>query len=186
MNTRQGPRRQLGLTMIELVIVMTTVGVLLALAIPSYRYVTTANRIASEVNGLLGDLQYARAEAIREGQTVSACTSSNGTSCSTSPNWQSGWIVFADANGNGTVDAGETVLRIGNAFSSQDTFVDTVNSITGITFNREGFAQFPAGVTASSVITLHAATPSTSSTRCLMVSIIGLMVVQTAGTGTCS
>ena len=70
-------KRIAGFTLVELVTVMTIVAVLMALGVPSYQYVTNANRISSEVNGLLGDMQYARSEAIKEGQTVTICSSAN-------------------------------------------------------------------------------------------------------------
>ena len=66
-----------GFTLFELVIVMLIVAVMAAIAIPSFRYVTTSNRIASEVNQLLGDMRFARTEAIKEGQTVTVCSSAN-------------------------------------------------------------------------------------------------------------
>ena len=109
--------------MLEVVVVMAIAATLMAIAVPSYRYVTNANRIAAEVNGLLGDLQYARGEAIKEGQTVTVCVSSNGTSCSGAAvaTWQNGWIVFSDANNDHTVDGGDVILRVQNTFTSTDT-----------------------------------------------------------------
>ena len=65
-----------GVTLFEILVVMGIVAMLMAIGIPSYKYVTNANRISAEINGLLGDLQYARSEAIKEGQTVSVCVSS--------------------------------------------------------------------------------------------------------------
>jgi type IV fimbrial biogenesis protein FimT len=176
--------RNLGVTLIELVVVMTIIGVLLAIGIPSYRYVTNANRIAAEINGLLGDLQFARGEAIKEGQTVSACISSSGTGCvgTGATGWQVGWIVFSDVNGNGALDPGDTILRVQPVFSATDTLIDTVNATSSITFNREGFAP---GVAAGTLLTLHSSPKSNGSTRCLSITIVGLMAVQTYG-GACT
>jgi type IV fimbrial biogenesis protein FimT len=86
--------RALGFTMIEMLMTIAIATILLSLAIPSFRYVTNSNRIASELNGLLGDLQLARAEAIKEGRTVTVCQSSDGATCTDSTSWQGGWIVF--------------------------------------------------------------------------------------------
>ncbi len=66
-----------GLTLVELMVVITIVAVLLALGVPSYRYVTSSNRVSSEVNALLGDLMFARSEAIKEGATVTVCPVAN-------------------------------------------------------------------------------------------------------------
>ena len=131
-----------GITLIETLVVMGIVATLMAIGIPSYKYVTNANRIAAEINGLLGDLQFARSEAIKEGRTVSICVSSNGTACSSANYaWNNGWIVFSDINGDGNMDTtnGDLLLRAQRTFSSTDTF-NANNSIGAITFNREGFA----------------------------------------------
>jgi type IV fimbrial biogenesis protein FimT len=173
-------RASRGYNLIELITVMSIVGILVAIAAPSYRYVTNANRIASEGNGLLGDLQYARGEAIKEGQGVSVCVSSDGKTCTGGSNWQNGWIVFSDVNGNGVVDAGDTVLRVQATFSGGDTFVAN-NTLSAVTFNREGFAAVANGT----MITLQTVPEVTSYTRCLSVGLVGLMAIQPYNGGTC-
>jgi type IV fimbrial biogenesis protein FimT len=180
-------RRQIaGLTLLEVLTVITIAAILMGIGVPSYQYVTSANRISGEVNGLLGDMQYARSEAIKEGQTVTVCSSSNPTaptpSCSGSNAWQSGWIVFSDANGNGAFDPGDTVLRVQNAFPLGDTF-NANNAMTGVTFNREGFA---LGLANTVTIALHAAVPSNSTTRCLQITIVGQLTTESVGTGACT
>jgi len=170
--------------MVELAIVMTIVAILMAISIPSYKYVTNSNRIAAEINGLLGDMQYARAEAIKEGQTVTVCVSSNSATaaptCTGGTSWQNGWIVFADVNGDQQFTAAtDTVLRVQAPFTSTDTFVAN-NALSAVTFNREGFATGGTKpVAPGTLIELHAVPLNNDSTRCLSVTQVGLMTVQT-------
>jgi type IV fimbrial biogenesis protein FimT len=130
------------MTMTEMVVVMAIVGILVGLGVPSFRYVTNSNRLSSEVDALLGDMQFARSESLREGRTVTVCISSNGTSCagSTTYTWQSGWVVFSDLNNDGVIGATDPVLRVQRTFSSTDDFQDSAKTVTQVRFNREGFA----------------------------------------------
>jgi type IV fimbrial biogenesis protein FimT len=179
-------KRQTGFTLTELLVVTGIVAILLGIGVPSYRYITNSYRMSAEVNGLLGDLQYARAEAIREGQTVTACVSNSSTACTGGGNWANGWIVFSDPNNNQIVVAG-TVLRVQGAFTG--TAPDTFNAgaVTAITFNREGFAT-TAGGFAGTTLTLHDSTANSAWSRCLVITAVGLMTTQThvSNPGTCT
>ena len=168
--------RALGFTLIEMLMTIAVAAILMGIAIPSFRYITNANRIASELNGLLGDLQFARSEAIKEGRTVTVCQSADGLSCNNSASWQGGWIVFSDPTNVGVVDAGETILRVQKAFSGTDTFTfASPSGILAITFNREGYA---IGLGAASLFTLHDSTDNTAWTRCLSVNFSGQMTSE--------
>jgi len=168
-----------GFTLIEVLITIALASILLTIAIPSFRYVTNSNRISGEVNGLLGDLQFARAEAIKEGRNVSVCVSSDGANCTGGTAWQNGWIVFSDPTNFGFVDPGETVLRQQTTFSSTDTF--TSSGLSAITFNREGYA---VGVPAGTLFELHDSTNTTAWTRCLSVNFSGEMTTELFGVTT--
>jgi type IV fimbrial biogenesis protein FimT len=177
-------KRQKGFTVTELMVVTAIVAILLGIGVPSYRYITASYRISGEVNSLLGDLQYARAEALREGQPVTVCISRNGTSCDGgSTTWQEGWIVFSDVNGNGTVDAADTVVKVQQAFlgATPDRFVDLANGVATVTYNREGFATTQAGFPDTS-ITLHDPTANAQWTRCLWINPMGVPRVATPTT----
>ena len=175
---RDGMNTQTGFTLTELIVVIAIVAILMGIGVPSYKYVTTANRVSSEVNALLGDMQYARSEAIREGQTVTVCAANaNGTDCAGVGNttWQGGWIVFSDANGDQFVQAAtEPVLRVKNTFASQDKFTSTVNAVT---FNREGFAV--ALPNAGVLVTLHDSSNTATYTRCLQITFVGTVKTVT-------
>src|SRR5438045_5294220 len=101
--------RQTGFTVTELMVVVAIVAILLGVGVPSYRYITNAYRMSAEVNGLLGDLQYARSEAIKEGQTVTTCDSADGVGRTGGTARANGWSVFSDPNTSATVDASEKV-----------------------------------------------------------------------------
>lgn len=174
---------QHGFTMVELVVVISIVAILMAIGAPSYRYVTTANRVAGEVNRLVGDLQFARAEAIKQGVTVTVCASTDGTSCSGSATWTNGWIVFSDAAGTvATVDANDQVLRIQGAVTGGDSLA-AGNAVSAVSFNREGFAMNLPGTVN---ITVHDSTANSGYTRCLNVTIVGALSTLHSGVGGCT
>src|ERR1700694_326541 len=104
-------RKSKGFTLFELVAVMLIAGILASIGTASFRYVTTSNRISSEINGLLGDMQFARSQAVKTGNFVTVCpiTLANPTTCGNST-WTNGWIVFLDLNGNGTFDASTDLI----------------------------------------------------------------------------
>jgi type IV fimbrial biogenesis protein FimT len=167
-------KRQTGFNLTELMVVVALVAILMGIGIPSYRYVTNSNRTSAEVNGLLGDLMYARAEAVREGTPVVVCTSVASQSCAGAgvTTWQGGWISCV-ANPAGTCDNTTAVLRVQKAFTSTDTLV---GNVAAVTFSRVGFATglpAPAGAT----LTLHDKTVTAVWTRCLSVTTVGMLSV---------
>jgi type IV fimbrial biogenesis protein FimT len=182
MKEMQSKRRDSGYTMLELVMTMAIVVILGTIALPGFKYVTTSNRIATEVNGLLGDIQFARSQAVKEGLTVTICASSTPYRGCTNTDWELGWIVFLDTNGNKGVDPGEAIIRTQPAFGGTDSFVATPNTFQALTFNRMGYA--PTGLTNAVNITLHDLTSNTNWTRCVAINPIGSAVTEKHGVGT--
>jgi Tfp pilus assembly protein FimT len=95
--------------------------------------------------------------------------------------------VFSDPNNVGTVDAGETVLRVQSAFTGRipDTF-NATNGVTAITYNREGFPRTAAGFL-TTTITLQDSTVNGTWTRCLVIAAATPLGTQThtKNPGTC-
>ncbi len=170
--------RQRGFTLIEMITVSSIVAVLLAIGVPSYRYIGNQNRMSMEVNSLLSDLQYARSEALREGKRVTACVSTNGTTCTGGTAWARGWLVYSNPNGVANPPVG-SVLRIRAAFigAVPDVFAAN-NAVSTVTFNREGFATTAAGF-ATTKFLLTEQSNNNAYTRCLLVSPVGVLTTQT-------
>ena len=161
--------------MTELMVTIAIVAILLSIGVPQYRYITYSYRMSSEVNGLLGDLQYARTEALREGQNVTVCVSADSVTCSGTVNWQSGWVVYSDPTNAANPPAG-SILRVQTPFTGgqgPDTFVAS-NGVSAITYNREGFALGVAGT----IVTLHDPSANPTWTRCLVIAGPGLASTQ--------
>ena len=169
--------KQGGFTLTELVVVMAIVAILLGIGVPSYRYITNSYRISSEVNGLLGDLMYARSEAIKEGQFVTVCVTVNGKTCSGNTSWDRGWLIFS--NPNNKPQPPGAILRIQDTFkgASPDSF-KADNGLSEVTYNSEGFAITAAGFP-DATITLHDPTANPVWTRCLSITAQGVPTVET-------
>lgn len=170
-------RTSSGFTLLELITAMGIVAILATIGVPSFRYVTSSSRVASEVNALLRDMQYARSEAIRQGLRISVCVSSDGATCTGGSAWQQGWLVFTDGGAQGTIDGTDAVLRVQNQFTGTDT-MQPDNNASFVSFNRDGFATTLGG---SRVFTLRDATANINYTRCLSASIVGALATQHYG-----
>jgi type IV fimbrial biogenesis protein FimT len=159
--------------MVELIITMTIAGILLAVGVSSYKYVTNANRASGEINALLGDMQFARYEAVKEGLPVTICPAATNaaTICDASTNWHEGWIVLSNvlSGTSGTANVLRRQLPF-SSFHSTDTL--TTATTQSVIFNREGFAIGLGGVIA---FTLHDSLTTASYTRCLVLGVSGVM-----------
>ena len=106
-------KKQNGFTLIELLISVVILGILAALAVPNFGAFVRDSQRSAAYNSLAGTINLARLEAIKRSRVVVLCASSDNTNCQTATNadWNAGWLVFVDDNGDGQLDNAETVLK---------------------------------------------------------------------------
>ena len=94
---------------------MSVLAILLAIASPGLASLTSANALSSAQSELAAAMMLARGEAHearhhgRPGRAARRCAA---------PSSPAGWTIFVDTNGNGSLDAGETIIRQQPAFHS--------------------------------------------------------------------
>lgn len=102
---------QSGVTLLELMIVLSIAAILAALAAPSFNNMLNSTRQSSASLQLISDLNHARSEAIKRNNHVLVCITDGvampNTNClgGANTNWNAGWIVCADADNDGSCDA---------------------------------------------------------------------------------
>ena len=107
--------------MIELMVTLSVLAILMVVAIPSFQAMIASSSLSTASNDLLTTFAQARSNAIRRGARVTVCKSANGAQCTTTGNWEQGWIMFNDddhSTTNPNVDTGESITFTAPALSS--------------------------------------------------------------------
>lgn len=109
-------KRMHGFTLVELMVTIIVIGVVVFIAVPNFAMLIRSNRLTTSSNELVIAMQIARSEAVKRGENVEVCAraSDGSQTCSgDSATWDQGWLVWQDADGNGSVDNGEVVQAWG-------------------------------------------------------------------------
>ncbi len=127
-----------GFTLIELLVAVAVLAILLTLAAPSFQELIRSNRVRAITDEMLTVLNTARAEAVKRNIPVTICTSSDSIACDNGANWENGWVMFADADADGALDAGEVTVHVGGAAAINYTVRGGGNFVNRISFRPDG------------------------------------------------
>lgn len=84
----------LGFSLVELLVSMMVVAILLGFAAPSFRTMLMDNRLLTEVDSLITDLNYARNTALNRNVTITVCPISTPNTPVCGSEWRQGWMVI--------------------------------------------------------------------------------------------
>ncbi|MDG4559694.1 MAG: Tfp pilus assembly protein FimT/FimU [Candidatus Competibacter sp.] len=173
--------KETGFTLMELMVTVAVAAILLFVGVPTFQETINNNRLTSNANALVAALNLARSEAIKRNTRVTLCKSADGASCTAGGDYAQGWIVFADPNANGAIDAGEPIIQVGQALSGGLTL--TGNGVGGvadsISYVSAGVSQSNGGGPQNGTLTL-CKTGYTASSRQLVLTRGGRLRVEKA------
>lgn len=108
----------LGFTFLELTITLSLIGLVSAIALPSFGNLLANTRLTNTANQLQTSLQMARNHAIINHLTIIVCRAANSqlSECEdehpSNVNWHHGWMIYQDDNGNNKLDASDQLLYV--------------------------------------------------------------------------
>ena len=103
---------QAGFTLLELMVTAGILAIVLVIALPSFQSVVNNARIASARDGLANAIKMTRSEAVFSKIPTTICASVDQQSCSGTGDWDNGWIIFNDADADGQIDNGDTLVDV--------------------------------------------------------------------------
>ncbi len=123
-------RQSDGYSLFELIVTIAIVAVVVSLGLPSLSGTVARHRQRAEIDALFHAVHLARKESIVRRKVVSICPSRDLESCTPGRDWSSGWILFANHDGDvpPQIDDGEPILGRHRA-----------DETVRITANRRGF-----------------------------------------------
>lgn len=122
-----------GFTLIELMITIAVLGIMLAFAVPSFVNLIENSRVTTQANTLLGAVNLARSEAVKQGVPVSIQNEPGG--------FVDGWCVISGGL-NGCQNARDNALML-REFPALEGVTVSQGGAAGITFDARGYQAAP-------------------------------------------
>ena len=136
--------KQVGLTFIEMMMVLVLLGIAAVLVGPHLGQAGSRSFVSGFASELSHGIQTARSEAMARGKTVNISSINN--------NWANGWHVWVDSNKNGRFESGPEPLLLEKRINNRGLSLTANPGVQSIAISSSGAFQV-AGSTNSSVVT---------------------------------
>jgi type IV fimbrial biogenesis protein FimT len=168
-------RSSKGFTLIELMFTLALIGVMIAIAVPSFAAFTSSYRATSVVNDLLESINLTRTEALKRGRRI--------TLSPIGADWRNGWTVYVDTNtasgATPSYDSTEELIFQHAALATQISVAAPAGGVgifggaNYVAFDGTGFARMTNGSTLSGGIAFTDQTGSATNVRTLCIALFG-------------
>ncbi len=139
------PLRGNGLTLLELLLVVSLIAILSSIAVPGLSHLLRANETRIAVNNVLQNIQYARNTALIQHTAVTLCASLDKINCS-GYDWSTGGLIFRDKDANGKRDSDDETLKVIEPLKeNQQLLWRSFRSKPYLTFTAEGVTYYQNG-----------------------------------------
>lgn len=124
---------QQGFTLLELMVVVALIGMVSAAGFPSLMLVLNEQKLTTQANDLIASLNLARSTSIKRREVVTIRKGSN---------WNDGWEIFIDENGDGDKDLpGDTLLKAYPGIKAGSGTIASSNFADFISYSPNGRAK---------------------------------------------
>ena len=168
--------RSQGVTLVEALSTLAVIGILSAVAVPSFTGVVRDGERSAAVNAFFHAVFLARSESIKRVQVVSICKSRDGATCAEqSAAWHDGWVVFVDDDRDGQPrgDAAEPILLVNRGWQNGT-----------ITSNRQSYSFRPYQQAVVNGTIVFCDSRGSAHARAIVISFTGRPRIAEHGTGT--
>lgn len=138
-------RKHRGFTLLEALVVLALLGILSALAAPSYTGMRQRHQMQSQAEQFQANLMLARSEALRRQQRVTVCVRNEADACAMTGSWAQGWVVFVDANNSTAREPDEIVLQLQGALPGFIDFTGNAPVRHYVSYGPQGRSQRKSG-----------------------------------------
>jgi type IV fimbrial biogenesis protein FimT len=184
--TPAAQRRGRGFSLVELLVTLSVLGTLAALATPSFVTLLQASSLSTASNEFLGGVRLARSEALRRGGRVAMCKSADGANCTQAGGWEQGWIMFHDVDHDGERGAGEEVIVRGSSARGGLLLFGNQPVARVISFAPTGGPRTPNGAFLAGTVTLCQRSAQPVPGRQIVMSSVGRVRIQQVTLDSCS
>lgn len=174
-----------GFTFVELTVVLALAGIMVSLGVPALQTFMGSLRVTAATNDVFAALLLARSEAVKLRARVALCPSEDGATCA-AVQWDRGWIVFHDANNNGSRDTSEPVVKRWLALTVQLRASGNANVANYVSYTPLGTTRMVSGAFQSGTLTFCQLSAQPTHAREIVISADGRPRVQKKTVASCA